>query len=230
MRLTSTITKIALVGVISTSVIAQDSLLSTGKVSATDPKTNEQVEVQIFNRTNVSNEYNIVRFFFTYTCPYGERYDEEMASWGATLPNKFKYVRVPVITQEPNSVVGAYAYYAAWQTNKKRINEFQRHAYDLIKQQNKDPSNQWTYYQAAKLAGLNTEIFKKHWTTDHTERLVKNAIILGSKYKISFTPTLTVGGIYTLNPEPIAESKTSFIDFANGITSKYISENGTAIR
>ena len=49
-------------------------------------------------------------------------------------------------------------------------------------------------------------------------------------YKIQYTPTLTVGGLYTLNPEPIAESKTSFVDFANAITSKFINENGTAIR
>ncbi|NWK51904.1 hypothetical protein HYG89_04900 [Acinetobacter sp. SwsAc5] len=228
MRLT--FSKYLMVGLISTSVMAQDSLLTSGRVQAVDPKTQQKVEVQIFGRTNVANEYNIVRFFFTYTCPYGEKYDEEMAIWGSSLPKKFKYVRVPVITQEPNSVVGAYAYYAAWQTNKVRINEFQKHAYQLIKQENKDPSDQWTYYQAAKRAGLNTEIFKRNWTTAQTERLVKNAIILGSKYKVEYTPTLTVGGIYTLNPEPIAESKTSFIDFANAITSKYISENGTAIR
>ncbi len=228
MRLT--FSKFLMVGLISTSAMAQDSLLTSGRVQAVDPKTQQKVDVQIFGRTNVANEYNIVRYFFTYTCPYGEKYDEEMAIWGASLPNKFKYVRVPVITQEPNSVVGAYAYYAAWQTNKVRINEFQKHAYELIKQENKDPSDQWTYYQAAKRAGLNTEIFKRNWTTTQTERLVKNAIILGSKYKVEYTPTLTVGGIYTLNPEPIAESKTSFIDFANAITSKYISENGTAIR
>lgn len=228
MRLT--FSKYLMVGLISTSVMAQDSLLTSGRVQAVDPKTQQKVEVQIFGRTNVANEYNIVRFFFTYTCPYGEKYDEEMAIWGSSLPKKFKYVRVPVITQEPNSVVGAYAYYAAWQTNKVRINEFQKHAFQLIKQENKDPSDQWTYYQAAKRAGLNTEIFKRNWTTAQTERLVKNAIILGSKYKVEYTPTLTVGGIYTLNPEPIAESKTSFIDFANAITSKYISENGTAIR
>lgn len=228
MRLT--FSKFLMVGLISTSAMAQDSLLTSGRVQAVDPKTQQKVDVQIFGRTNVANEYNIVRYFFTYTCPYGEKYDEEMAIWGASLPNKFKYVRVPVITHEPNSVVGAYAYYAAWQTNKVRINEFQKHAYELIKQENKDPSDQWTYYQAAKRAGLNTEIFKRNWTTTQTERLVKNAIILGSKYKVEYTPTLTVGGIYTLNPEPIAESKTSFIDFANAITSKYISENGTAIR
>lgn len=228
MRLT--FSKCLMVGLISTSAMAQDSLLTSGRVQAVDPKTQQKVDVQIFGRTNVANEYNIVRYFFTYTCPYGEKYDEEMAIWGASLPKKFKYVRVPVITQEPNSVVGAYAYYAAWQTNKVRINEFQKHAYQLIKQENKDPSDQWTYYHAAKRAGLNTEIFKRNWTTAQTERLVKNAIILGSKYKVEYTPTLTVGGIYTLNPEPIAESKTSFIDFANAIASKYISENGTAIR
>lgn len=219
-----------LVSLVSTAALAADSLLSTGKVRATDPKTNETVDVQIFGRTNVAQEYNIVRFFFTYTCPYGEKYDNEMATWGASLPSKFKYVRVPVITQEPNTLVGAFAYYAAWQTDKRRINEFQSQAFHLIRQENKDPSDQWTYYIAAKRAGMNTEVFKKHWSTDKTERLVKNAVILGSKYKVQYTPTLTVGGIYTLTPEPIAESKTSFIEFANAITSKYISENGTAIR
>ncbi|MBF4454051.1 hypothetical protein IRT38_01290 (plasmid) [Acinetobacter sp. SK-43] len=209
---------------------AQDNLLATGKATGVDPRTSQKVDVQIFGRSSVQNEFNVIRFFFTYTCDYGEKYDAEMAVWGSTLPSKFKYVRVPVITQEPNSTVGAFAYYAAYQTDKSKINQFQQHAFNLIKHQGKDPSDQWTYYEAAKRAGLNLNIFKKHWGTEKTVLLVKNAVILGAKYKVDYTPTLTVGGIYTLNPEPIAESKTSFIDFANAITSKYISENGVAIR
>jgi protein dithiol oxidoreductase (disulfide-forming) len=229
MRLTSKIVLLTSL-FFSTTAFAQDSLMTNGVFQAVDPNTKQKVELQIFGRTSVPNEYNAVRFFFTYTCPYGQKYDNEMAIWGSSLPTNFKYVRVPVITQEPNSVVGAYAYYAAIQTNKLKINEFQKEAFKLIKQENKDPSDQWTYYQAAKRVGMNTEVFKSHWTTKRTENFIKNAIVLASKYKVSYTPTLTVGGIYTLNPEPIAESKTSFIDFANALTSKYIKENGTAIR
>ena len=231
MRLTTKTISIALIAITgSLSFAHADDFLSTGKVTATDPNTNKKIHIQVFGRSSVPNEYNVVRFFFSYTCPYGEKYDEEMAIWGSSLPNKFKYVRVPVITQEPNSVVGAFAYYAAWNTDRSKINEFQRQAFQLIKQENKDASDQWTYYQAAKRAGMNTANFKANWTTKRTELLVKNAIILGNKYKIQYTPTLTVGGLYTLNPEPIAESKTSFVDFANAITSKFINENGTAIR
>lgn len=225
--------RICILGLITSSVIsvhAQDSLLTSGKATGIDPKTSKKVDVQIFGRSNVKNEFNVVRFFFTYTCDYGEKYDPEMAIWGKTLPPQFKYVRVPVITQEPNSTVGAFAYYAAYQTNKSKINQFQQHAFNLIKQLGKDPSDQWTYYEAARRAGLDVSTFKKHWGTQKTVLLVKNAVILGAKYKVDYTPTLTIGGIYTLNPEPIAESKTSFIDFANAIASKYISENGVAIR
>jgi thiol:disulfide interchange protein DsbA len=211
-------------------IFAQENLLDTGKATGVDPRTSQKVDVQIFGRSNVQNEFNVVRFFFTYTCDHGEKYDAEMSVWGSTLPTKFKYVRVPVVTQEPNSTVGAFAYYAAYQTDKSKINHFQQHAFNLIKHQRKDPSDQWTYYEAAKRAGLDLVTFKKHWGTKRTVLLVKNAVILGAKYKVEYTPTLTVGGIYTLNPEPIAESKTSFIDFANAITSKYISENGVAIR
>lgn len=213
-----------------TVIHAQDNLLQTGKATGIDPKTSQKVDVQIFGRTSVQNEFNVIRFFFTYTCDYGQKYDAEMAQWSKTLPSKFKYVRVPVITQEPNSTVGAFAYYAAFQTDKTKINLFQQHAFNLIKTLGKDPSDQWTYYEAAKRAGLNLTTFKKHWGTQRTVLLVKNAVILGAKYKVDYTPTLTVGGIYTLTPEPIAESKTSFIDFANAITSKYIAENGVAIR
>lgn len=209
---------------------AQDSLLQSGKATGIDPKTSQKVDVQIFGRASVQNEFNVVRFFFTYTCDYGQKYDPEMAQWSKTLPSKFKYVRVPVITQEPNSTVGAFAYYAAYQTDKFKIDQFQQHAFNLIKTLGKDPSDQWTYHEAAKRAGLNLTTFKKHWGTQRTVLLVKNAVILGAKYKVDYTPTITVGGIYTLTPEPIAESKTSFIDFANAITSKYIAENGVAIR
>ncbi len=215
---------------LNTAVFAQDNLLITGKATAIDRRSSQKVDVQIFGRTSVQNEFNVIRFFFTYTCEYGQKYDAEMGTWAKTLPPKFKYVRVPVVTQEPHSTVGAFAYYAAYQTDKNKINSFQHHAFNLIKTLGNDPSDQWTYYEAAKRAGLNLTTFKKHWGTQRTVLLVKNAVILGAKYKVDYTPTLTVGGIYTLNPEPIAESKTSFIDFANAITSKYISENGVAIR
>lgn len=171
-----------------------------------------------------------MRFFFTYTCEHGVKYDKEMAQWGRTIPKNFKYVRVPVITQEPHSTVGAFAYYAAFQTDKSKLDLFQDYAFRMIQQQGKSPSDQWTYYDAAKKAGMNTTEFKKHWTTKKTQQLVQNAVILGSKYKISHTPTLTVGGIYAINPEPIANSNISFIEFANAIASKFINENGMAIK
>lgn len=210
--------------------LAQDQLLNSGRIDAIDPQTNKKTNVQIFGRANVANEYNVFRYFFTYTCPYGAKYDEQMSSWGKSLPSKFKYVRVPVITQEPNSMIGAKAYYAAWQTDKSKIDLFQKHAYNLIQVQGKDPSDKWTYFEAAKKAGMNTQIFTAQFGTDKSGLLIKNAVILGVKYQITSTPTLTIGGIYTLNPEPIAESKTSFIDFANAMASKYISENGMAIQ
>ena len=213
----------------STSIFA-DNLMQTGKVSATDPKTNQKKEIQIFSRTNVVTEYNVMRFFFTYTCDFGQKYDKEMAQWGRSLPKNFKYVRVPVITQEPHSTVGAFAFYAAQQTDKSKLDLFQHHAFDLIQNKGKSPSDQWTYNDAARLAGMNTKQFQKHWGTDKTVKLVKNAVILGAKYKISQTPTLTVGGIYSINPEPLAQSNTSFVEFANAIASKFISENGMAIK
>ena len=83
---------------LNTGVLAQDNLLLTGKATAIDPRSSQKVDVQIFGRTNVQNEFNVIRFFFTYTCDYGQKYDPEMATWAKTLPPKFKYVRVPVIT------------------------------------------------------------------------------------------------------------------------------------
>lgn len=228
MRKLSTIA--LLISALTTSSIYADNLLNTGKVTTTHPVTQKETEVKIFNRLNVDNEFRAIRFFFTYTCPYGEKYDEEMAIWGGTLPKSFRYVRVPVITQEPNSMVGAFAYYAAAETDKTKLNNFQRQVYRLVKDEMKDPSDQFTYLKAAKAAGMNPEVYKRNWSTPRTVRLVRNAAILGQKYKIESTPTLTIGGLYTLTPEPIADSKTSFIDFANAITSKYISENRTAIQ
>ncbi|NNH79206.1 hypothetical protein HLH17_16435 [Acinetobacter sp. ANC 5380] len=213
----------------STSLLAND-VVRTGKVSAVDPNTNQKKEIQIFNRVNVNNEYNVMRFFFTYTCDYGAKYDKEMAQWGKTLPRNFKYVRVPVVTQEPHSIVGTFAFYAAQQTDKSKLDLFQHHAFNLIQNKGKSPSDQWTYLDAAKLAGMNTKLFQNNWGTERTKKLVKNAVILGAKYKISQTPTLTVGGIYSINPEPLAESNTSFVEFANAIASKFIAENGMAIK
>ena len=211
-------------------LVHADDLMQTGRIDAVNPSTKEKQSVEVFGRVNVGNEYNVVRYFFTYTCDFGEKYDEEMSIWGSTLPKNFHYVRVPVLTQEPNSLVGAFAYYAAWSVDKSKINAFQKNAYYLIKNKNFDPSSQKTFLIAAKAAGYNAKTYMDAWSTTKTKNLVKNAAILGAKYNIRYTPTLTVGGIYTINPEPIADSRTSFVDFANAITSKYISENKAALQ
>lgn len=211
-------------------VRADDSFLDTGIVNAVDPDTKTPVSVQIFGRTQVNNETKVVRYFFTYTCPFGSKYDHDMAVWGASLPANIRFIRVPIITNEPNSMVGAVAYYAAYQTNRLRIDEFQSRAYTLIRDENRDPSDPRTYIDAARLAKLDVATFHKMAISPKTQLLVKNAVILGQKYKVVSIPTLTVGGLYTLTPEPLAESKTSFIEFANAIASKYINENRTAIQ
>lgn len=67
---------------LNTAVLAQDNLLITGKATAIDPRSSQKVDVQIFYRTSVQNEFNVIRFFFTYTCEYGQKYDAEMGtSW-----------------------------------------------------------------------------------------------------------------------------------------------------
>lgn len=208
---------------------AEDDFLSTGRYEDVNPQTKEKKAVQIFNRVQVAKEYNVIRYFFTYTCEYGEKYDRDMQVWASSLPAGFQYVRVPVITQEPNTVTGAFAYYAAYLANRIRIGDFQREAYDLIKRKGKDPSDIKTYIQAAKQAKYDINAYQKALLGNQVNLLVKNAIILGAKYNVNYTPTLTIGGLYSINPEPIAGDKISFIEFANAIASKYIMENKSAI-
>jgi hypothetical protein len=64
MRLTTKTISIALIAITgSLSFAHADDFLSTGKVTATDPNTNKKIDIQVFGRSSVPNEYNVVRFF-----------------------------------------------------------------------------------------------------------------------------------------------------------------------
>ncbi len=56
------------------------------------------------------------------------------------------------------------------------------------------------------------------------KRLFMQAAMLTATYNIRMTPTLTIGGRYSLSPEVVAGNAASFIQLSNAMVSKYLQE------
>ena len=56
------------------------------------------------------------------------------------------------------------------------------------------------------------------------------AAMLTAAYNIRMTPTLTIGGRYSLSPEVVAGNTASFVQLSNAMVSKYLQEGDASLR
>ncbi|ONG37364.1 hypothetical protein BKE30_14630 [Alkanindiges hydrocarboniclasticus] len=181
----------------------------------------------VYATVNVSSDQKLVRYFFSYTCPYCRKYDSSMSRWGKTLPKPMRFIRTPVITDNENSVTGAYGYYTVLQAMPTKLDAYQDTVYTNIQDRGLSADDLNTYLISAIQIGIPRDLFIRTWKLDSTRNLVNNASILGSKYNVRRTPTIGVGGKYSFDPEILNSGSLDLYTFSNVMVSKYIQERGS---
>lgn len=170
------------------------------------------------------SDHGIVRAFFLFSCPHCRDSDALLLRWGKSLPAPLTYAKTPVVVQSGESVVGAIAYYTALVTNPELIQNFSDTSYRLIQQDGYSAQDRKTYDLAARQAGYDSVQFRAHWGSPEVKRLFMQAAMLTAAYNIRMTPTLTIGGRYSLSPEVVAGNTASFVQLSNAMVSKYLQE------
>jgi len=196
-------------------------LLSAGMLAAAVAHADPQ-PYQILPDT--PSDRGVVRGFFLFSCPHCRESDAVLTRWGKSLPPPLTYAKTPVVVQNGESVVGAIAYYTALVTNPERIQNFSDTSYRLIQQDGYSAQDRKTYDLAARQAGYDPLQFRAHWGNPEVKRLFMQAAMLTATYNIRMTPTLTIGGRYSLSPEVVAGNAASFIQLSNAMVSKYLQE------
>ena len=144
---------------------------------------------------NFAEDRSRVFMFFSYSCPYCAQVWVGMDRWGATLPRDWRYVPVPVITNEKSSKVAATAYYIVRELAPGRLSEFNRLAY-AVGGNNRDTSGQG-YIRALYQMGFKAADIERVANSDVTQERLARALALSHRYNIRSTPTFAVGGRYT---------------------------------
>lgn len=199
---------------------ALNSIAKTGNI-----QTNEGV-VEIFKTINLPSDRKAIRYFFSYTCPFSRKFDTMMQKWGATLPKPLVYVRVPIITEDIASYLGAISFYTVAKLNPEKLTNYQEEVYAQIQDRNKSTIAFHTYAEAAHRVGVNVEEFAKLVTSVKIHNLAANASVLGAKYQVVSTPTVGVGGKYSFSSELVNPETGNLVQLSNAMVSKFISEVG----
>ena len=217
---------VMVLSVISTASFANESKISLDNVERTGKVETTKGDVEVFKTVNIPSDRRAIRYFFAYDCPFSRKYDQTMKKWGETLPKPLKFVRVPVITERAESAYSAVAYYTVLRIMPNRINEFQLQMYELVQDNGKSLLDFKTYAEAVYRIGGDVPKFAKEYDNIANAKFINNASMLGSKYQVSHTPTIGVGGKYSFTSEVISPDTGDIIHLSNVMVSKYISENG----
>ena len=202
-------------------------LLSAGMLAAAAAHADPQPYQTL---PDTPSDRGIVRAFFLFSCPHCREADPLLSRWGKSLPSTMAYAKTPVVVQSGESVVGAIAYYTALVTNPERIQLFSDTSYRLIQQDGYSAQDRKTYDLAARQAGYNSAQYRAHWGNPEVKRLFMQAAMLTASYNIRMTPTLTIGGRYSISPEVVAGNASSFVQLSNAMVSKYLQDGSPSLR
>lgn len=160
-----------------------------------------------------------VLLFFSYSCSYCQRLDPGFAGWGTTLPPRFIFERVPVVTASNDYVVLASAHYAAAMVAPEKHEIFVRALYDAVATYGATPQ---AVAQAVAVANIDKKKFTDAMKSQAISKKVDEAYRLTRKYKVDSTPALAIAGRFSIDMEKTNGEPKAMVQLANGLISSLL--------
>ncbi|NEX63400.1 thioredoxin domain-containing protein [Noviherbaspirillum galbum] len=167
---------------------------------------------------NYTDDRDRVFMFFSYACPYCEKYAPGIVEWGRTLPEPVQLVRVPLLTTERVSQSAASAFYVVREVAPQRIDEFDALAYAAA-------SNAYTpeaFPDVLRKMKLPREAIQNALNKQVTKDRFARAILLSRRYKANVTPHFGIGGRYATNANFTNGDYSLLVQLLNGLVSQVI--------
>lgn len=170
----------------------------------------------------LSEDGKTVREFFQFTCPYCRQMHASIWNWGASLPKSLIFEPTPIVTEDVGTVIAAAAFYSVYLIAPGKLGQFSTEIYALVQDRNMSLRNPEIYFIACRALKIDTKAFNNTSKSDKVRSLVERAAVLAGRYRVINTPTLAIGGRYTINPEIVEGDPRKFIHLANLVTSKHL--------
>lgn len=184
----------------------------------------QQKPVEPYIKLNdaVWGDERIVRTFFDFKCPFCANMHDSMFLWGSSLPKGYEHIFVPVTQpRDTASMFASMAFYqVAQRLSNADLNEFMMRAYNAF--QSSSNTNTAFAQDLKWWASIAKTTIKND---KNLQQRVEKAAILLKAYQVVSTPTIGLGGRYTITPEITQGNRSMFTQLLNAVFSMVIDSN-----
>lgn len=171
----------------------------------------------------IGGEWNVVRMFFSFSCPFSKRWHETFIRWGRTLPEEMSFLPTPVLTlQDDESYTAALAFYSVLKVDASKMLPFMARSYEAVQERNLDPTDVRTYIMAAANAGVPMKPFARLLGQQSMAAMVDRAGVVGGRYRIRHTPAIGIHGRFLASPEGVGGNESLMFQLVNALVSKAV--------
>mgnify|MGYP001942847416 CR=1 FL=1 len=210
-------------------------LFSFSAIAEDDPGTSDQSnETQIYQRlpTEISSKHadqnNVIRFYYSYTCPYCKQVHQFIKAWGNSLPNGYSYIETPVIDNSNASkmLASAIKYVENNSPSQYFVDRYNTNIYKNIHKISTTEQLSRLIKEAMGNSKVNYHDFLSSFEDEQFINSLEDDIEQQEDYSVHVTPTVVIGGKYVTHLG-LAEGDTNrFIDILNAVSNLHIQSGG----
>ncbi|HET6654629.1 MAG TPA: thiol:disulfide interchange protein DsbA/DsbL [Gammaproteobacteria bacterium] len=161
------------------------------------------------------NQVEVIEFFW-YGCPHCYAFEPYLENWLAHKPESVLFKRVPAVAN-PAWKPQARAFYTAQVLGI--LNKVHKPIFDEIHARHHFLRTEDDFQQFFARFGVSKDQFEAAWNSFAVNTRVKQAAVLGARYRIMGVPTVVVGGMYSTGPT-MADSFPQLIEIIDFLTDK----------
>lgn len=160
--------------------------------------------------------------FFLFSCFFCQQHHDAIASWGMSIPAPVRFEPVPVVA-DLESFKAARTFYAVKQAAPDRIYAYLLQAFASARNGATDLASA----ELLRVSGVPQKAFDQAWRSTAVKSALQRAVELTVRYRITATPSLSVGGRHVLHADQVGGDYGTMMRLANGFVSRVL-EGGNA--
>jgi len=162
-------------------------------VFAQDPPAQPYKDIKPIQPTQVAEGKIEVVEVFWYGCPHCYDFEPQLSKWVEKLPADVEFRRMPAVYN--NSLVPhARAYYTAEKMGI--VEQIHRPLFDAMHKEKKQINNEKALQEFFVDHGADEAEFKRIYNSMEIDTMVKQALVMGVRYRIEGVPAVVINGKY----------------------------------
>ena len=145
--------------------------------------------------TQTGDKIEVLEVFW-YACPHCFDFEPHISKWLASKPDDVEFRRMPGIFRK-NWIPHAKAYFTAQKLGV--LEKTHTPLFDAIHKQKKNIHDDVAMKNFFVKQGIDEDAFTKAYESEEVETMVKQAYVMGQRYKLTGVPAVIVNGKYMVS-------------------------------